>query len=80
MCGTLCQDRRDNQFQVALPEVPSSLRGSVDVCSIRQVLPHRSSVRRVEVVQRTFQKLWKFTLIKGIIKVNDFLIIELGKV
>jgi hypothetical protein len=36
--------------------------------------------RRVEVVQRTFQKLWKFTLIKGIIKVNVFLIIELGKV
>jgi hypothetical protein len=33
---------RDNQFQVALPEVPSSLRGSVDVCSIGQVLPHRS--------------------------------------
>jgi hypothetical protein len=32
---------RDNQFQVALPEVPSSLRGSVDVCSIGQVLPHR---------------------------------------
>jgi hypothetical protein len=42
MCGTLCQDQRDSQFQVALPEVPSLLRGSVDVCSIRQVLPHRS--------------------------------------
>jgi hypothetical protein len=31
----------DSQFQVALPKVPSSLRGSVDVCSIRQVLSHR---------------------------------------
>jgi hypothetical protein len=37
-------------------------------------------VKRVEVVQRNFQKLWKFTLIKGIIKVNVFLITELGKV
>jgi hypothetical protein len=43
MCGTLCQDWRDNQFQVALPEVPSSLRGSVDVCSIRTgTSTHRS--------------------------------------
>jgi hypothetical protein len=52
----------------------------VDYCSIGQVLPHESSVGHVEVIQMTFQKLWKFTLIKVIIKVNDFLIIELGKV
>jgi hypothetical protein len=38
---TLCQGRRENQFWVALQEVRSSLRGSVDVCSIGQVLPHR---------------------------------------
>jgi hypothetical protein len=34
----------------------------------------------VEVVQKTCQELWKLTLTKGIIKVNVFLIIELGKV
>jgi hypothetical protein len=32
--------RKKNQFHVALQEVPSLLRGSVDVCSIGQVLPH----------------------------------------
>jgi hypothetical protein len=42
MCVTLCQGRRENQFQVALREIPSLLRGSVDVCSIRHVFPHRS--------------------------------------
>jgi hypothetical protein len=34
----------ENQFQVTLREVPSLLRGSVDVCSIKQVLPHRFCV------------------------------------
>jgi hypothetical protein len=34
MCVILCQDRRENQFQVDLREIPSSLRGSVDACSI----------------------------------------------
>jgi hypothetical protein len=31
---------RESQFQVALREVPSLLRGSVDVCSIGHVLIH----------------------------------------
>jgi hypothetical protein len=44
MCVTLCQDRRENQFQVALREIPSSLRGSVDACSIRHVFMHRLGV------------------------------------
>jgi hypothetical protein len=65
---------------VALSEVPYSLRGIVNDCNIGQVLVHKSSVECVEVVQRTFQKIWKFSLFKGIIQVDDFLIIELGKV
>jgi hypothetical protein len=44
MCATLCRGWRKNQFHVALQKVPSSLRGSVDVCSIGQVLPHKFCV------------------------------------
>jgi hypothetical protein len=31
MYATMCQGQRENQFQVSLQEIPSSLRGSVDV-------------------------------------------------
>jgi hypothetical protein len=34
-----------NSFQVSLPELPSLIRGNVDVCSIRHVL-----ARNVDVV------------------------------
>jgi hypothetical protein len=52
MFVTLCQSRRYNQFQVALREIPSLLKGSVDVSgSIGQVFPHRSMSRRVEIAQ-----------------------------
>jgi hypothetical protein len=54
MCRILCQDQRENQFQVALQEVPSSLRGSVDVCSIRKVLPHRSKCLDVWKSSKSF--------------------------